>query len=222
MKNEIEISLVKTMRSSDLKDLACDLADAMISPIPIFGSLSKLWGGVQSIHSYFYTKKVLAFLCELDSIPKEKREAQISKILSTSGEQEKFGAHLALLLDRMNEIDKATMMGRVAKAFLEGRISQDDLKSLNFSLDAIDLRTVETLKSAVDAWRGSTSHDAMMLAQCGLMTPHLEIETTPLEVGTVGLDGGTTRTNRYETFKSAELQYKLNRLGKLFIDVCLP
>jgi hypothetical protein len=198
-----------------------DVADALISPIPIFGTLSKLWGGIQSMHSYFYTKKVLAFLRELESIPKEKRKAQIDKMLSEPGEQEKFGEHLVLLLDRMNEVGKATMMGRVARAFLEGQISHDDLKSLNFALDAIDLRMTITLKCTADAWHGYTTEEGMMLAQCGLMAPHLAIETTPLELSTASLSGGPSRTDRYETFKSAELCYKVNRLGKLFIEVCL-
>jgi hypothetical protein len=221
MSNEVETSLVETLRSSGLYDLTFDVADAMLSPIPIFGSLSKLWGGVQSIHSYFYVKKVLAFLLELSSIPKEEREAQMNKMLGHPGEQQKFGEHLVLLLDRMNEVNKATMMGRVARAFIEEKLSLDDMKSLNFALDAIDLRMTGTLKAASDAWQGSTTHEAFMLAQCGLMTPTLAITTTPLEFKTVGLDSGPTRSERYETFKSARIEYTINRLGRLFIEVCL-
>lgn len=142
-------------------------------------------------------------------------------MLVVPGEREKFGEHLVLLLDRMNDIEKAKMMGLVATAFIEGRISLDDMKSLNFALDAIDLRMTGVLKAAANAWHVSASHETSMLAQCGLMTPHLSIETTPLELGIAGIGGSPTHTDRYETFKSAELQYELNCLGRLFIEVCL-
>lgn len=221
MNNEIEISLVDTLRSSELYELTFDVADALMSPIPIFGSLSKLWGGVQSMHSYFYAKKVLAFLRELGSVPKEERESQITLMLSKAGEQEKFGEHLALLLDRMNDVSKAAMMGKIATAFVRGRISLDDLKSLNFALDKIDPRMEHALKDVGGAMHGSASEEAMMLAQCGLMTPHLAIETTPLDLTTASLDGRPSKTDRYKTFKSAELRYTVNRLGKLFVEVCL-
>lgn len=172
------------------------------------------------MHSYFYTKKVLAFLREVDAIPKEERQAQIDRMLSEPAEQEKFGEHLALLLDRMNAIEKATMMGRVARAFIEGRISRDDMQSLNFALDAIDLRMTGALRDAAEAWHGAAIHEAAMLAHCGLMTPALKIETTPLEIGTAGFSGPTT-TERYETFKAGRIEYTINPLGRLFVEVCL-
>lgn len=221
MENEIENSLVETIRSSELDDVAFDLADATLFQLPVLGTLSKLYGGVQSVHLYFYTKKVLAFLRELESIPREARQLQLDKMLAEPGEQEKFGEHLALLLDRMNEVSKAGMMGRVAKAFLEGKITRNDLKSLNFALDSIDLRMVDTLKKAVAASYGIKSVEGMMLSQCGLMTAQLAIETKTLEIESANLDGARLRPERYETFKSAAIEYHINRLGKLFVEVCL-
>ena len=221
MNNEIESSLYKTIRDSELSELGFDVADALTSSIPIFGSLSKLLKGVNSIHTYFYCKKVLSLLREVESIPKEKRQAQLNKMLSKPGESEKFGEHIALLLDRMNDVDKAKMMGKVSRAFIEEKITLDDLKSLNFALDTIDLRMADYLKEACKSYYPSNNPQDQLLAQCGLMSPELNIETTPLEIKAANLDGGFSNSERYETFKSAKIQYKITHLGKIFVEICL-
>ena len=95
------------------------------------------------------------------------------------------------------------------------------MESLNFALDAIDLRMTGALRDASEAWHGAATHEALMLAHGGLMTPSLEIETMPLDLTTASLEGWNDRTERYETFKSARIEYKINRLGTLFLQVCL-
>lgn len=220
MQDEIADSFVETIRDSDLKDAAIELTDAASSGLPIFSTIAKLLGGVQSVHNYYYTKKVMAFLTELKSIPKEERQRQIAKIVVVPGEREKFGEHIALMLDRVNAVRKATLMGKVAKAFLEERISRDDLESLNAAIDVLDLRVINYLKGAVDHYDTSTPQD-QHLAQCGLMAPELKVETEGMEITEGGFTDEFTPNHKFKAFKSAGIYYNLTEIGRLFIEVCL-
>jgi hypothetical protein len=218
--DELGDSFVETIQKSQLSDLAIDAADALVSPLPIFGKLRKLLNGIQSVHAYYYAKKVLAFLTEIEQIPQRARQEQISAMAVVPGEREKFGEHVALLLDRMNEIEKAKLMGRVVTAFLKKEITLDDMKSLNFALDAIDLRVISTLKSACNGERTREGEDHHLLAQCGLMTPDVYVHTDPLELAFANLDGGNEPPQTYHTFREAGMYHKVNRLGRLLVKVC--
>ncbi|MBC8877194.1 MAG: hypothetical protein H8E44_47805 [Planctomycetes bacterium] len=209
--NELESSLVETIASSDLSELKAELLEAAADTagLPVLKTLHEFFKGVDG---YFYTKKVLRFLSEVRAVPKETRQKQVSKMLVVPGERERFGEHLALLLDRMNDIEKARMMGRVATAFLQEKISIDDLKSLNFALDAFDLRMADSLEHIYENDGRETRPEASLLANCGLLDTGLAVDGSTESVKT------HSRTKRAQSIRIA---YSPNRLGRLFVDICL-
>ena len=94
---DLEISFVETIRDSDLSDSALELLDDVLgdSPVPVLSTLWRFWKGARTVHNYFYVKKVVGFLTELGTMPKETRKAQVNKMLIVPGESEKFGEHIA-------------------------------------------------------------------------------------------------------------------------------
>lgn len=222
MSNEIEDSLVETLSSSELSGIVIDVGDAMSTGLPVFGSLKKLWDGTHALHTHYYAKKVAAFLKGVSDVSQEQRQQQIAKMTVVPGEKEKFAEHLAMMIDRMNEIEKAKMMGKVARAYLREEICLDDLKSLNFALDAVDLRLTDILQRAYENEWGPQYVECQLLVQCGLMYAKLDIETERLSLGVVtSLESFSSRSEDYETFKSARLKYMITDLGRLFVEICL-
>lgn len=111
-------------------------------------------------------------------------------------------------------------MGKVAKAFIEEVITLDDLKSLNYSLDLIDLRMADYLKETSESISTTNNPQDQMLAQCGLMSLGLSMKTITHKTLSMG-DDGPEEPGSFETFKSASILYKVTDLGKLFVDICL-
>ena len=210
----IETSLVRTIATSDLAELTSDFADAALDdlPIPVFSSLRKLYRGARSVQNYFYVKKVIQYLRELRDLSADTRREQLAELLPTPDEREKFGEHISLVLDRVNDVSKARLMGRASLAFLNGNIDFEQLKSLNFAIDSIDLRLLPFLKAPYTA----TESDKQSLASCGLMILKLDIRTESIGIADLHSSGQSI-----DLLKSASVQYSLTDLATLFIDICL-
>ena len=119
---EIEESLIRTIRESDLSEAATTVVDAA-TEIPVVGVFVKLTRGFGTVRDYFFTRKVLKFLKELHSIPQPERLSQIDKLHADQTHSQRFGEHVVMLLDRLNELDKAKLMGLVVKAYIQERIT---------------------------------------------------------------------------------------------------
>ena len=214
----LEASLVKTIADSDLSSLAADIGDEALdqvlddAPIPILSTIRKLNRGLNSVRDYLYTKKVLRFLRELAQIPSEERAAKVAELYTNIKERKKFGEHLALLLDRMNEMDKAQMMGRIAAAHIKGKITFNQLRSLNYALDAFDLRQQVFLQ---DFYKRKLSHaygnQFLPLAMSGLLEAILDIQTS---------DPFSTPPEAAPAVTDASLIFGGTDLGELFVDIC--
>ena len=213
----IEASLVKTIASSDFAELTSDLLDNVLDelPLPVFSSLRKFYRGVRSVQNYFYTKKVYRYLCELRDIPPAQRQQRLEQLLDTPEKKEKFGEHIILVLDRLNDVEKARLMGRATRALLEDRIDVDKLKSLDFVIDAIDLRLLPVLKGD----RFASDDDNQSLARCGLANIHLDIRTERIEI--VGDFMSSSLNSSQEVLKSARLEYEQTDLARMFVEICL-
>lgn len=213
----IEASLVKTITNSDLADLTSDIVDKLLDdlPLPVFSSLRKLHQGVRSVQNYFYTKKVYRYLCEIRDIPPTQRQQRLEQLLNTPEEKEKFGEHIILVLDRLNDVDKARLMGRATRALLEDRIDVDQLKSLDFVIDAIDLRLLPVLKGE----RFASDDDNQSLARCGLANIHLDIRTERIEI--IEDSMSSSHNSSQEVLKSARLKYEQTDIARMFVEICL-
>lgn len=220
----IEGSMVRTVAESDLSELTAEAIDAALDnlPLPIFSMLRKFYRSAQSVKDYYYTKKVLRYLREFSDVPVEQRREQIDKMRDIPGEQEKFGAHICLVLDRLNDLDKASLMGKVSRAFLLGRISVEQLKSLNFAIDAVDPRLLCLLAEFVRHARplSGLAWEQQSLVSCGLMAIRLRLEKNdPISQRVGHTRDFAARDGEYVT--SIELNYEVTATGHLLVRTCL-
>jgi hypothetical protein len=153
---DLEGSLIATLAESDLSGIATDLCevsidvlleDGVLKDIPIVGLLAKTYDAIRTISNRLFTKKVLGFLVHIQEVPIVQRKKQIAKLTVDSKYQQHVGENLLLLIDRLNDMSKPTLLSLAFKAYLEGRIDYPLFQRLAHALDALQMSCVDTLKS---------------------------------------------------------------------------
>lgn len=115
-------------------DLVASLADTLIDSaissgaldgVPIVGMLVGGARTIGEVRDHLYLRKILRFLSELNSTPKDRRE---SFVRSLQGERklEYFGETVLLILDRMDDSIKPKIVGRILAAHISGDIESFD------------------------------------------------------------------------------------------------
>jgi hypothetical protein len=226
--NDLERALMETVEKANLSELTTSATDTAMEAagyLPVVGLLQKLWKAAWSIPTYLFMKKMIRFLAELKDIPPEERQSQIAKLEVVPGEKEKVGEAILLLLDRLNDMRKPAMAGRAFKAYLEGRILREQLDSLNYAIDRLDVSTVPTIDQLYRVPPGAAAvlpgimnrysiaecnyHNLQHLAIVGL----LDIQFTEVDT-TARVGDGFKR-------KSPAGGFSRNALGELFFKVVL-
>jgi hypothetical protein len=232
--NELELSLLETMRKADLSELTADATDRALEAagsIPIVGLLHKVWKAASSIPTYFFAKKVWRFLYELKDIPPDERQALLARLDVVPGETERIGETVLLLLDRLNDMQKPTMLGRAFRAYIEGKITLEQFHTLSNAIDALSMshlaeverlyrqtacefsRTLST--SGKSDWHSSIFRDRDLdrnlplqsLAMCGLVSIDWKAENVA--------------TDEHHKAIRGRIVYVPNHLGRLFRDIVL-
>src|SRR5262245_61944564 len=99
----LDLSLIESIKSSDLKDIAVDLSeigldslleDGLLKDIPVFGSLVKLYKTGQTIRDALFAKKLLLFLQGISKVSPEQRRATIEKLNASEDFQKQVGENL--------------------------------------------------------------------------------------------------------------------------------
>jgi hypothetical protein len=185
----LDQSLIDTIRETDLGSLAIDLGevaldtvfeDGLLQDIPFIGAVAKLGSAGFTVRDRIFAKKLLLFITKLSEIPPDKRREMLDR-LEDEKQRRKTGEKLLLLIDRMNDMDKPSMMARAFKAYLEGHIDRHQFDELAHIIDALNMATVETLKAAYRKRLGFETREpnphVQHLAMCGLFSIHFnEIE----------------------------------------------
>lgn len=132
---QLHIALVDEMTSENLKGIAADgaevaldafLVDGIFKDIPFFGTLYKGSQAALGIKDAIFAKMVFKFLFELKDIPVEKRKEFIEKLENKEGYSQKVGEKLIVIIDKLDDLDKPTILGKLFKSCVEESISFDD------------------------------------------------------------------------------------------------
>lgn len=120
--SKIEPSLIETLKTSDLSSLATNtgelaldtfLKDGLVKNIPILDYLQKLYKISQSYRGNLFQKKLIKFLYSLKDTSPEERIKFVDEMESNPNYKHKIGEQLLLRLDRMDDMEKPEMMGKV-------------------------------------------------------------------------------------------------------------
>lgn len=194
-----EVSIVETIRSDSLRDLSADsvevlldslLQDGPVKDVPVIGTVLKSYGVFKSIKERLFLRKLLNFLAELKLCSPDKRKDLVSRLGIDRGSEYKVGETVLLLMERLDDINKPTIIGKLFSACAEGRISENELFRLcsiverTYIGDLRALRKIHTGEPFTDSERGS-------YISVGLMIPKLHGSSSRVSVM---VDGYAIRT----------------------------
>lgn len=207
-KNTLESALVRSIDSSSLRDLTTDLAEAAIDQllddgpikdIPILGTLVKARTSIGLVRDYVFTKKVAKFLIGLSKIPEDQRKAFLAKIQARN-EDKKFGEVLLVLLDRLDDYERPTLLAKVFRAHVEQDFPLDTFRRLATVVEQLPPGSAAALRAFYSPSREGQETGGEFLSQfagLGLVA----IEFYPSSMAHVG---GA---------------YEKTELGKLFMSI---
>jgi len=131
-KEDIETSLVVSIAKSDLKEIVNDIAeisldtffdDGMIKDVPIIGSLAKLYSAGKNIQEKIFEKKIIAFLLETEKAKKESKNKFYDDLNNDESLRKKVGEQILVILEKIDDLEKPTILGKLFKNFMEEEIN---------------------------------------------------------------------------------------------------
>ncbi|HEX8577704.1 MAG TPA: hypothetical protein VF677_15565 [Flavobacterium sp.] len=162
-----------TSITRDLTEVAIDLMleNGILKDLPIVGTLYNVYNFSQNVSNAFFAKKILKFLLELNDIPESERLEFIQK-LESGEETQKVGEKLLVVLNKFDDVDKATILGRIFKITISEEIELSTFTRLAYMIDKVYLQDLKELKNKfVDNLSSDTRHN---LSQVGILNQTLK------------------------------------------------
>ena len=151
---ELGTSLTKTIiESENLQEIVTNLSEIgldtivgsnVANDIPFISTITQLWKAGVSIRDAIFLRKLAHFLLELSDTDLRKRNEMINK-LDQEEYQGKVGEGIILLLERLDSLDKASMLGRAFQAYIQEEISFQSLQRINVAIDRIPIYDLKSL-----------------------------------------------------------------------------
>lgn len=217
----LEESMMRSLASPDLLDLAIDWAelgldaildDGVLKNIPIIGSIVCLVGTAVSIRDKLFAKKLLLFLASLDKTTQEERQEQLQRLASDPKERRRLGEHLLLIIDRLNDMAKPALLARCFQVLLQGEIDRGKFLLLANVIDSLNVETIQAYKRGYESktlGRGPIfDYNETLFLQAGLLS---------MQFAQMG--NAATLPLRPEKFPTVSVS--VSKIGSLFYKVVL-
>lgn len=210
----LETSLIKSIEQSEIKGIVSNIGevaldsitdDGVLKDIPVIGTLTKLYSVGATIKGKIFEKKIIKFLVELENISIEKRKDFVSEISSDNQKSQEIGEHLIIILERIDDIDKPTLIAKLFANYIEEKITYEMFQRLSSIIDKAFLPDLFKLKLYINSQPPYTSWITTSLENLGL------VELTVIDGGQYGANE-TSGGNVYE----------ISDLGKLLLSIIDP
>jgi hypothetical protein len=119
------------------------LDDTIVKEIPILKSVIALVKTGKSIKDYLFMKKILAFLTNIQDIPKEKVDTFIQE---NKDKTKEIGMSILLIIESLNEISKAELIGKLFRLVVEKEIDDTIYLKLCYIIDKCYFEDILALK----------------------------------------------------------------------------
>jgi hypothetical protein len=153
---KIEDSLIKTIAEPNL-EIAQDLLELgleefsrndAVTKLPVVGSFVAFGKTALAVRDWLFVKNILAFLKGLDEVsPKERQEWVIK--LKGDKFQKKVGEEILSIIDKLKDIKKNEIAGRIFAAYIQGVISYPKVIDLTEKLDRLFTSDLQNLKTGL-------------------------------------------------------------------------
>jgi len=210
--DNVGVAIVKGACNAESKDVAIDLSqfglaellgEGVLKEIPFIKAVVACFTLPLAIRDQLFLRKVAGFFAGVPDFTVAERETFIAEHLADSKKATKLGETLFLVLDRLDDMEKPSMIAQVFAAFVRGKITFDIFRRLATAIDlgAIDdLREFVEIRPASPPRRGADSKKQMLgtnLARTGLVSLPVSSGTSPM-LGVV---------------------FQVNELGKVFREI---
>lgn len=229
--NSLESSIVDSIASSHIQNVVGDISevvvdsllqDGVLRDIPIISTIVGIKNTWFAIRDHNFLKKVMHFLWKIEDIPIAKREKFVEQLNNNPKEKQKTGENLILILDRLDDMRKAEILGCIFKRYINSEIDQNMLRLLYTALDRIFLPYLDKYISgtATSNWNY-------------VWEPSPEITTNLINAGVFSYDLYVIENEKHgplgeivnksplteERGKNVRVKGKLTALGKKLIQI---
>jgi hypothetical protein len=153
----IEISFIDSITSEKLAEIGSDTAElifdsfldnGVLKDIPIFGTLYKLGKAGIGIRDRYFMKKVLKFLFEIKNVTLEDRQKFIDDLEKSTAQ--KAGETLLILIDRIDNIEKTSILSNLLRSKVQEKISIEKFLRLAITTEKAFIADLKKLHLYVD------------------------------------------------------------------------
>jgi len=129
------------------------LDDGLLRDLPVVGTLVSLARAGIALRDRIFAKKVARFLLEVSEVPEDERRTFQEELGSNPGKRKALGETLIVLLDRIDDFEKARLLAKSFVALLQKRISEVEFHRICRAIDrvilAADIRSLANWPTAV-------------------------------------------------------------------------
>jgi hypothetical protein len=145
--------------SSDLTSITKDIAEAafdsftkdeFIKNVPLLNTFHSVVKVGFDVRERLFINKLLKFLFELKDIPTSKRQEFIEQ-LQESDYQIKAGEKIIAILDKLDDSDKASIIGKLFRASIIGKLDFSVFLRLSYIVNNAFLEDLSALKKSFHA-----------------------------------------------------------------------
>lgn len=121
-------ALVKSEHSADLFEklgeaaLDSELTDSLLKDVPLIGIIQRMYKTGNAITAYFFCKKLVKFLGEIEQISPQNRKDFFDRYCSDVEQEMHVGEVTLMILDKLDHPMFAKMLGRAFAMLVEGKI----------------------------------------------------------------------------------------------------
>ncbi len=152
---ELDKSIEETLEISDLTNINIDLAeltidslmnDGILKDLPIVSSFVGLANLGIKTREFLFLKKVLKFLTQMNSTTTEERRRFIENIEKNETYNKKVGLALMLILDKLEDLEKPEIIGKLLAACIKGEIDYKTFLKISYIVQKLFIPDLEYLR----------------------------------------------------------------------------
>jgi hypothetical protein len=151
---DIGLAAIDAIALDNIKDVGTTLVDSILAPIlehsilesiPVVGIAFKMAKTGAAIRDRLFLKKLGRFLLELQDIAASERATFVEELDNDPVAKQKVGENLILLLDRFDDVQKASLLGQFFKLYMNSRFDYHVFRRYSMVIDRAYLPDLESL-----------------------------------------------------------------------------
>ena len=205
--DRISTDLVKSLNRGELTDLGATIGDVALDGIigsgaldgvPVLGTMVSIARTGSAIRDLVFQRKVLAFLVSFGTETNPTARQEFVRKIEEQDNVQRFGETILLLLERMDDLSKPVIVGRLMAAAARGDMILKEALRLSRIVDRAFIEDLRLLPELVDDKVQPDEAVADALFSAGLLSNVGSDGGTFLSVDEGGEPGGTIYSrNRY-------------------------